>query len=459
MSHSMVALLPSCLITVWLSSCSSSYQSDAQGPHSRVSAHNYRATRVADEQAPSDLAGFVALALRQRPELAAAHHRYQASAEQVALEDLLPDPTISYSGFLRSIETRLGPQRHKLSLRQALPWTSIAGDGKRAATHETRALERRFAAEALVIKREVAGAYWQLWRVGEERRVHSEHRELVQELHKTTLSRIEIGAASLADARQVDLRGTRLDDLLLTMAASEQRATASLAGVVGLSQLKELGPTQAPPAPRLPADSLEVLLAAVEAHPALLFYEERAKARDARLLQAESRGRPGFVFGLDYIEVGPMDGAVVANEGRDAVVATLGISVPLWRTAIGARVRKARAQAAVERATGEANTVKAQATIRSLWISVTDSSRKIHLYQQALLPQAEGVYEALIGDYQISRANLSALLLAQTEILELQVQLTKARASHEIAWAELEAAVGKRIEVRRMGEGDTSHVR
>ncbi|MBT8480910.1 MAG: TolC family protein [Myxococcales bacterium] len=127
-----------------------------------------------DEPPPTEptldasLKSYVAHALARSPELRASFERWKAATLRISRARRMPEPIIKYSYFVRSVETPVGPQQHKLSLMQTFPWPTALSAGSDAASSRARAAQWRFDAEALAVRRAVADAYWRLWLVHEE---------------------------------------------------------------------------------------------------------------------------------------------------------------------------------------------------------------------------------------------------------------------------------------------------
>ena len=68
------------------------------------------------------LRDYVSRALGSNPALAEAEARYRAALEQVPQVTALPDPMVTFTQAIRSVETRVGPQDNAVMLSQAFPW-------------------------------------------------------------------------------------------------------------------------------------------------------------------------------------------------------------------------------------------------------------------------------------------------------------------------------------------------
>ena len=62
-----------------------------------------------------ELPNLIRVAVDRSPKVAAAKARWQATIEQYPQVTALPDPMFMYGYYMRSVETRVGPQRHRIS--------------------------------------------------------------------------------------------------------------------------------------------------------------------------------------------------------------------------------------------------------------------------------------------------------------------------------------------------------
>lgn len=111
------------------------------------------------EALEGELSRFVGYALRRSPELQAAYARWESAVEGAAVAGRLPEPELGYGGFVRAVETRVGPQRHRVSLKQAFPWPGRLDAATDARSAAAAAEGDAFRARVLDLVRDVAAAY------------------------------------------------------------------------------------------------------------------------------------------------------------------------------------------------------------------------------------------------------------------------------------------------------------
>ncbi len=416
------------------------------------------ASLITREDAPAEapaldgsLNSYVAHALAQNPELRGSFERWRAATMRISRARRMPEPVLKYSYFVRSIETRVGPQQHKLSLMQSFPWPTALSKGADAASSKARAAQRRFDAQALLVRQAVADAYWRLWLVHEEHRLTMEHDIVLETLAGTVRGRVRTGDASLADLNQVDLGIARHHDHHGAHRETERVATAELLRAIGATQeQRELHAADAP-FEGLPAEPDHALHQEALQHPRIEAADLMAESSDSQVKAEAADRAPSLLAGLDWIVVGKAQVAQ-PDSGKDAVVVTAGLSLPLWGPNYRSSMSAARAEGAAHRADRDAARLAADAHLEAALSAVRDAQRRIDLYRDTLIPQAETTFQSVLGGYQSGRSTVASALLAQRDLLELQLELARSRAKHARAWAVLEAVVGRSVTPKEQGE-------
>ncbi|MBW2454384.1 MAG: TolC family protein [Deltaproteobacteria bacterium] len=401
-------------------------------------------------QVDGRLETYVAYALRNSPALRAKFDEWQAATHRIAQHRRLPEPTFTYGFYVSQVETRVGPQRHRFSLSQNIPWPTQLTAGANAASHEAASAQRRFDAAALTVARRVSAAYWELWLIERTRQVQQDQREVLTYLFESARIRMEVGKSSLADLGQIQLSVSRLTDTLAGLDERKHMATAELLAAMGAPSDTTVTTTAAAPPLLQVAEQPSALRASLQQHPAVESLGLLAASRQERSRSAEAEGFPGFMVGVDYIETGETDMPNVADSGKDAVIVKLGVRIPLWWGAYGAKSDQAIAEGAAFRAKQAATLVEAEAELEKTLARVRDSLRRAQLYRTTLVPQAETVYGSVLGGYQTGESELAQVVLAQRDLLDLQLGLYESQVDHALAWARLEEVVGREVKGRAL---------
>ncbi|MGH1346838.1 MAG: TolC family protein [Nannocystales bacterium] len=392
------------------------------------------------------LGGYVAYAYAHSPALRASFETWRAATFRPDQERRLPEPTISYAVFVRSVETRVGPQRHRFGASQWFPWPTTLRAGSEAAGLEAQAAQRRFESHALVIAAEVSVAYWTLWRLRRQGEVLRDEIDVLQSLSEQVQGRLAVGAAELSDLAQIDLVGSRARDRHASVLQHQRVASVQLVRVLGAPY-----DTVTPVSPREPevaglAETSQELRTAAGEHPDVQTLATLSDAAGHREREARAERAPSFGVGVDWILTGEAPAHLGSvDSGKDAVALSLSMKVPLWSRAYKAGASEARARGAAlrSRALDARNGVAAQVGEHAALVE--DAVRRVEAYGSTLIPQAQTAFESVLASFTSGRATVAELLIAEQALLGLRAERFAAQADYGTHLAQLERAVGRPV--------------
>lgn len=403
------------------------------------------ATRASEPpELNGDLGAYVAYAMHQSPELRAAFNRWRAAVQRIAVARKLPEPVLTYQAFIQQVETRVGPQRHRLSIRQMFPWPTELMAAADAASLAAEARQRRFDALALAVKQKVAKRYWELWRLQRLHQIALDEERVLEALEHSVRARVEAGKASTSELLQVQLTLARHRDHHAAHAEAIRAQSAQLVAAIGASPGTRTPVKAPPPAGGLPKRDTAALLEEAARHPRLQRFASLAASNEAAARQAAAQRLPQFGVGFSWIETGqaPIE---TPESGKDPLLLSLSMTLPVWQGAYSNAQQAARADAEAQRAEQQAALRNIQALLQTASADLRDANRRIALYANTLLPQARFEFESVRGNYQVGRATIAELLLSERRRFELQNELARARVDHRLAKARLEALVGRDV--------------
>lgn len=394
----------------------------------------------------STLQDYLAYAARNNPGLEAAFNRWKAALERVPQVKALPDPKFEYRYFIEEVETRVGPQRQSFGLMQAFPWfgkLELAGD---VAGQAALATQQRYEAAKQKLFYEVKDAYYEYAYLAKAIEITQENITLVKHLESVALSRYQASAGGHPAVIRAQVEWGKLDDRKRTLEDLRKPLTARLNGALNR-------PARAPlpwPGP-MTFESVDVneesLLASLAmSNPELkaMAFEVSRNERSVRL--ARKNTRPGFSLGLSAIDTGNAVYGTPPDSGKDPIVASLSMTIPLWQEKNKASVREAKlmhlmAQKAKKNAI---NTVSAQ--LQMAIFQFQDAQRKINLYGDTLLPKANESLKVTESAFRAGSGNFTDLIDAQRILLEFALAKERALAHYAQGQAKIEWLVGRPIE-------------
>jgi len=391
------------------------------------------------------LESYLRWAALHSPSMRVAFYDWLAAIERTGYAGALPDPQFMYAYYIESVETRVGPQNHRLALKQSFPWFGTLGAQKDAAGHAADAAYRHFQSEELKLFYEVIAAYDEYYYAGREMEITTENLELMTYWESVARARYRVALAPHADVIKTQVELGRLEDRLLRLQSVLYPAAARLKAVLDLPDSLELPiPTEIV----VVEDSLirmHVLHTIMSDNPNLharLALIEQARAGER---VAAKRAWPSFTLGVDYIQTGPALDPTMKDSGKDPWIASAGISLPIWFGKNGARKREAaasrqRALYAYDELRNQLMDVAARVVFEH-----DDALRKIQLYRDGLIPKAEQSLNAAYTAYEAGEADFLNVLDAQRLLLDFQLMFERAQASLATRRAEIEMLMGQSL--------------
>ncbi len=400
------------------------------------------------------LGWYIARALEKSPALRASYQHFQADVENIAPFQRLPDPVVSFGYYVQAVETRVGPQIARLGLKQVIPWPGQLTARADAQSEKALASEKRFDAQVVLLSREVAAYYYDLWEVRELRKVHEEHLSLLRQLGESVQARVETGQAELADLQQIHLKMLTVEDSLHGSAEQERVLAADLRRVVGRPGNWDTPTDWKPPGAELPSANQKTLTEWGLAHPALSAYDHMVSAKEQNVRALGKKRLPTFSVGVDWILTGQAQDPSMPESGKDAVIVGGSMTIPIFQGSYDHEVAAARAEARAAEYERQSESDTRASSVQKEIARVHDTARRVRLHETALLPQAASTMEAVVGSYAAGRSSISALLMAAESLLKLEIDAVRAQAGHAQAWASLEQITGRELARQPYGENE-----
>jgi outer membrane protein TolC len=284
---------------------------------------------------------------------------------------------------------------------------------------------------------EVRKACADLMRNADEMKLHHSQVSLMKEAVAGALAEYTTGKVPQADVLRAQMALTRMNEHLIELEEERDNALAQLNALRGRSpdEPVEISGNHANPAAIPSIDELERV--AIEHRPELAALRKRiAESKDRGQLTRLAM-KPDFTAGLGYMLM-PSGSAF-----RNAYMAELAMNLPMLnRDRHEGESRQADAATDVSQAELEARSASVFLEIREAQISVLAAQKRVKLYRDTLLPQAETAFKASGAAYQNSRGEFANLIDSQNLLLDIQSACYKASAAWDAGIAELERAIG-----------------
>ncbi len=385
---------------------------------------------------------YVAHARRASPALRAAGAHVTASSERATVVGSLPDPVVSYGYYVESVETRVGPQEHRIGVRQKLPWFGKLSHARKAAGAGADAVYERYRDAYLALVSDVTEAYSEYAYLARAVEIGEERLGLLRRLESVVRRKYSAGTASYADVMKAQIELARAESDLEALLDLREPLSANLAAVANVPAEAVLPwPGEIPDA----AASLskeEALAILRDSNPELRGLDLEVEAARSSLAVAERSQFPDLTVGLDYIVTGEA-AMPVPDSGKDPIVATASINVPLWFGARRAAVREAEARLLAAERSRDDREKKVGARLDMALYRLGDAERRVDLHRDRLVPMARQSLGAAEASYEAGAADFDSLVAAEQTLLEFELALVRARTDRAVAAAALDRILGR----------------
>lgn len=381
-------------------------------------------------------------AARENRALRAAFHRWEAAAQRARAAGTPPDPRVSYSYFVREVETRLGPQRHRISLVQSFPWFGTLRHQRSTAAHEVRAAAAVVEQRRLELFHRFRSAWYEAWYLRRSAVVVAENLDLARYLADVVEARYRSGTVDysrLLNARmEVERFATELADVEDRIAPLKARMNADLnrPADAPIAIADSLERPDALPG----ADSLAVRIA--RDNPELRRLREREAAASARVNQVRAAHRPTIGLGIDYVVTDPRPDVDMPRNGEDPLMAMVSLNVPIWLGGNRAREAAARAEARAASAEATDRGTDLRTRLEGVLYRLRDAERRERLTTHELLPRARQSLEVSQAAFEAGREDFLDVIYHQRTLLRYRLDRERARVDRLLALSELETLLG-----------------
>ena len=269
-------------------------------------------------------------------------------------------------------------------------------------------------------------------------RLHNQQATVLNEALSAALAEYTTGKVPQADVLRAQMALTRLNEHLVELDQERDTARAQLNSLMGRSpddaSRDHAGAYRSPAA--LPStDELERI--AIEHRPELAGLRKQITKSGDQSKLSRLAMKPDITVAAGYMLM------PTGSFSRSAYMAELTMNLPsLNRTRHDNENRQADAATDVAQAELDARTSTVFLEIRQAQIAVQSSQRRVKLYRDTLLPQAEATFKASTSAYQNNRGEFMNLIDSQNLLLDVRTAYYQALSATDAASAQLELAIG-----------------
>jgi cobalt-zinc-cadmium efflux system outer membrane protein len=388
-------------------------------------------TSNAESLPGADVASLLALVKSYNPNLAAAALDAEEAAAKVYPAGALDDPTVSFArdeGFRQTM----------LSVSQEFPlWGKRAlrrgvAEANAKAAREKRGSVQRDLEEQLKV------TFAQYYAASRAIIVTHDIHTLLDSLSETVRLRYAQGLANQSDAIRADLERTRINSELFMLDRDREAAMAKINALIGRpieSPLAEPASVRSVPQ----ASSLvfvNLMMRARDQNPMFAMARADIDAAEGEVKLAEKSWYPDVT-----LSVGADDLPGMAPRPTFGV----GIKLPLQGELRRSNEQAASAKASAARSRLSGTTLQIESELKTALVTLTQTQQSKSLLDNALRQQSEAAYQSALASYQNSRGDLTAVIEAAHQQIDINLQLLRAQTEEQTAFAAVERLIGGQL--------------
>lgn len=386
------------------------------------------------------LEDYFQIAAENNPELLAKYKNFEAAMQRVAQVSSLPDPNLSFGYFISPVETRVGPQQARFSLTQMFPWFGTLNAQEEAASYLAEAKYQEFLDARNKLYYQVAASYYPLYELEKLISIEAENQRILSSYKEIATVQFQNDKGSMVDVLRVDimLKDATTDLSILNQKKKPlethfnkllNRDVSESVEIIDSLQIKRI-------VPDFRKDSMLL------SNPLIVELKLKVQASQAQERAAIKQGLPKFGVGLDYVIVGERSDATISDNGKDAFMPMVTMSLPIFRGKYKAAQNEAQLMQESYELQKEEVANRLISSYEMIWFEIKKQLELIELFEEQI-QESEQSLKLLFSAYSNSGKDFEEVLRMQQQILKYQRMKATALSDYHIALAELDYITSK----------------
>jgi len=350
----------------------------------------------------------------------------EAAHQRSLYASALDDPRLSYGIAPETVGSALG-SRHILEFSQALPWPGKRSLRQRLADDATAIADTRVTTQRKTLIAQARTLWAEWWYVHRAMQLNVATEAVVERLIPVTEAQYGSGSGLQQDVLVAQTRKQRVRLQALRLNQQRRRLQAAI------NALRGRHPSETVPKPAAisavsalpPEETLRQQLAVAD--PRLQTLSARQQAANTQTALAKRELYPDMNLGMGYV------GTLDPDEKR--LQLKLSFNLPLNRAKRKAEVRASRAEELRFEQERLDLLARLEGELSQAIASVNEANAAAALYRNSLVPRARQTLRAAQADYESGRGDFANIVVAETQLLELQLELARTRADQGVALA------------------------
>ena len=395
---------------------------------------------ISTQGTAQSLEGYLKEAAENNPLLKAKYAEFQAAVQKVAQVNSLPNPSISFGYFISPIETRVGAQRAKIGISQSIPWFGTLKTTGSVYNLKAEAKYQEFIDARNELFMKVKSAWYPLFEVNREILLQKENREILGSYKQLATTGFKVGKNSMADVVRVDIMIENTDTEIKLLEDKIKPLTIYFNKLLNQEDTYAISIADSIELVDIPLnyrrDSLLIN------NPMLQSLDLKYKSAQTSEALAKKEGLPSIGIGLDYVFVDKRTDMDIVDNGKNAIMPMISVTLPIYRKKYKAAEREAQLnQDAISFYRDDLeNTLISN--YEMTWYELERAKEQLLLYTKQI-EKTLVVIQLLEKEYSTSGEDFVEILRMQQELINYQIAAAKSIKNYFIALAKLDYLTAK----------------
>lgn len=372
------------------------------------------------------LQDYIKEAKENNPELKAFRNALKVSEEKVNEVGGLPNTTIGTGYFVSEPETRTGAQKAKFSAQQRIPWFGTIKARKETASSESEVSKNELEIAIRKITLQVEQAYYNLYELKARQNVLTKQEKLLDTYIEIALKEVENNRASTVDVLKLNIAKNNLQN------EKEILKGEILTSETVMNQLLHrdgFDPLIVPDNLFIPDEEPTMMLDDITFHPELMTYDFLNDLLEKKEDVNAKEALPSIGLGLDYVIVEERPNIDFSDNGKDIVMPSLSLSIPIFSKKHSSRSKQYELQKEEVYQKREAS----QNSLENMMEKAINNriTARIHYdTQQKNIEQAKQAEQIIVSGYETTQLDFEEILDVQQMLLNFENEKVKAIAQY-----------------------------
>ncbi len=402
---------------------------------------------VVEIEDASGIEDYIKVGLKKNPGLRAAFYKWKSSFKKISKEFSLPDPQFTFTEYIESVETRVGPQERVFSVSQKIPLPDKLWIRKSKAFKASEVEYYNFEKMRIDLIYKITDAYYEYAYLSKAVLLMEENIKLLKNFESVAQSKYKSGLVQNQDLLKVQVEQGKLENDLLSLQDLKSPLVARLIALLNLPKMTILP---------WPKESLEDIVMQdkyneiddlyeilKENNPEIQAISQQVEKSKDALKLAKREFFPDLTVGFTQIDTGDAINSSLADSGKDAQMVMFSVNVPLWINRLNAGVQEAKASVKASENLLENKKNELLSQLALVHYKVRDALRQSQLYKDALLPKATQSLNATQSGYEGGKVDFLSLIDAQRVLLNFQLAYYRHNANFHQRLSELQSLLGE----------------